>query len=142
MGGENGESGGNRGSRENGGSGENRVLLVFDGDCAFCQACVNAGHRILPYMPAVRAWQGLDLDAAGLTRAEVETSVQLLGPDGLRAHGARAIALLLVLQPRAAWRVVGRVMLTPPVSWLAEAGYRLVSRYRHLLPGSATCGTS
>ncbi|WP_051762003.1 thiol-disulfide oxidoreductase DCC family protein [Microbispora rosea] len=135
-------SGGNRGSRENGGSGENRVLLVFDGDCAFCQACVNAGHRILPYMPAVRAWQGLDLDATGLTRAEVETSVQLLGPDGLRAHGARAIALLLVLQPRAAWRVAGRVMLTPPVSWLAEAGYRLVSRYRHLLPGSATCGTS
>ncbi|MFF4127008.1 Protein of unknown function, DUF393 [Microbispora rosea] len=135
-------SGGNRGSRENGGSGENRVLLVFDGDCAFCQACVNAGHRILPYMPAVRAWQGLDLDATGLTRAEVETSVQLLGPDGLRAHGARAIALLLVLQPRTAWRVAGRVMLTPPVSWVAEAGYRLVSRYRHLLPGSATCGTS
>ncbi|MEV4297724.1 thiol-disulfide oxidoreductase DCC family protein [Microbispora rosea] len=123
-------------------SGDNRVLLVFDGDCAFCQACVNAGHRILPYMPAVRAWQGLDLDAEGLTRAEVETSVQLLGPDGLRAHGARAIALLLAVQPRTAWRVAGRVMLTPPVSWVAESGYRLVSRYRHLLPGSTTCGTS
>ncbi|MEU6426609.1 DCC1-like thiol-disulfide oxidoreductase family protein [Microbispora sp. NPDC046973] len=123
-------------------SGENRVLLVFDGDCAFCQTCVNAGHRFLPYMPAVRAWQGLDLGAAGLTREEVETSVQLLGPHGLRAHGARAVALLLALQPPGAWRAAGRVMLTPPVSWLAEAGYRLVSRYRHLLPGSITCGTS
>ncbi|WP_182908697.1 thiol-disulfide oxidoreductase DCC family protein [Microbispora sp. H13382] len=121
---------------------ENRVLLVFDGDCAFCQTCVNAGHRFLPYMPAVRAWQGLDLGAAGLTREEVMTSVQLLGPDGLRAHGARAVALILALQPVVAWRAAGRVMLTPPVSWLAEAGYRLVSRYRHLLPGSTTCGTS
>jgi len=120
---------------------ENRVLLVFDGDCAFCQACVDAGHRFLPYMPSVRAWQGLDLHAAGLTREEAETSVRLLGPDGLRAHGARAVALLLALQPRAAWRAAGRVMLTPPVSWLAEAGYRLVSHYRHLLPGSAVCGT-
>ncbi|GAB3138196.1 thiol-disulfide oxidoreductase DCC family protein [Microbispora hainanensis] len=120
---------------------ENRVLLVFDGDCAFCQACVDAGHRFLPYMPSVRTWQGVDLHAAGLTREEAETSVRLLGPDGLRAHGARAVALLLALQPCAVWRAAGRVMLTPPVSWLAEAGYRLVSRYRHLLPGSADCGT-
>ncbi|WP_169952931.1 thiol-disulfide oxidoreductase DCC family protein [Microbispora sp. H11081] len=123
-------------------SGEHRITLVFDGDCAFCQTCVNAGHRFLPHMPAVRAWQGLDLGAAGLTRAEVTASVQLLGPDGLRAKGARAVALILALQPVAAWRAAGRVMLTPPVSWLAEAGYRLVSRYRHLLPGSTTCGTS
>ncbi|MEU8275035.1 thiol-disulfide oxidoreductase DCC family protein [Microbispora bryophytorum] len=129
MGGESGESGGNR------------ILLVFDGDCAFCQTCVNAGHRFLPYMPAVRAWQGLDLGAVGLTREEVATSVQLLGPHGLRAHGARAVALLLALQPSPAWRAAGRVMLTPPVSGLAEAGYRLVSRYRHLLPGSITCRT-
>ena len=122
--------------------GENRILLVFDGDCAFCQTCVNAGHRFLAYMPAVRAWQGLDLDAAGLTRGEVTTSVQLLGPNGLRAHGARVVALILALQPRAGWRAAGRVMLTPPVSWLAEGGYRLISRYRHLLPGFTTCGVS
>nr|WP_191910231.1 DCC1-like thiol-disulfide oxidoreductase family protein [Microbispora cellulosiformans] len=121
-------------------SGDNRILLVFDGDCAFCQTCVNAGHRVLPYMPAVRAWQGLDLRAAGLTREEVMTSVQLLGPGGLRAHGARAIGVMLAVQPNAAWRALGRVMLAPPVSWAAEAGYRLVSRYRHLLPGSTTCG--
>ncbi|GAB3904231.1 thiol-disulfide oxidoreductase DCC family protein [Microbispora bryophytorum] len=120
-------------------SGDNRILLVFDGDCAFCQTCVNAGHRFLRYMPAVRAWQGLDLGAVGLTREEVATSVQLLGPNGLRAHGARAVALLLALQPSVAWRAAGRVMLAPPVSGLAEAGYRLVSRYRHLLPGSTTC---
>ncbi|MBX6386355.1 MAG: DUF393 domain-containing protein [Microbispora sp.] len=130
-----------RESRRSGESGANRVLLVFDGDCAFCQTCVDAGHQFLPYMPAVRAWQGLDLAAVGLTREEAETSVRLLGPDGLRAHGARAVALILALQPRMAWRAAGRVMLTPPVSWVAEAGYRLVSRYRHLLPGAAVCGS-
>ncbi|MEW9530134.1 thiol-disulfide oxidoreductase DCC family protein [Microbispora sp. NPDC049125] len=117
---------------------ENQILLVFDGDCPFCQMCVNAGRRVLPYMPAVRAWQFLDLDAVGLTREEVATSVRLVGPRGLHAHGARAIALMLALQPHPWWRAAGRVMLTPPVSWLAEAAYRLVARYRHLIPVPAS----
>ncbi|ETK31442.1 MULTISPECIES: thiol-disulfide oxidoreductase DCC family protein [Microbispora] len=117
--------------------GENRLLLVFDGECAFCQMCVNAGRRLLPYMPVVRAWQFVDLGALGLTRDEASASVQLVGPRGLHAHGARAIGVMLALQPHPLWRPLGRVMLAPPVSWAAEGAYRLVSRYRHLLPGAS-----
>jgi predicted DCC family thiol-disulfide oxidoreductase YuxK len=118
--------------------GENRLLLVFDGDCGFCQLCVNLGRRLLPYMPVVRAWQFADLKALRLTRDEASSSVQLVGPHGLHAHGARAIAVLLALQPCPWWRVAGRIMLVPPVSWLGEGCYRLVSRYRHLLPGASS----
>jgi predicted DCC family thiol-disulfide oxidoreductase YuxK len=116
------------------------MLLVYDGDCGFCGLCLDVARRYLPYMPRVSAWQGLDLARHGLTPAQVNSSVQLLGPDGLRAHGARAVALLLAVQPSLPLRVLGRVALTPPVSWAAEAVYRLVSRNRHRLPGgTSTC---
>lgn len=116
------------------------TLLVYDGDCAFCQRCVDLGRGRLPYLPEIRAWQFLDLDALGLTRDQATAAVQLVGPGGLRASGARAIALILALQPHLGWRTAGRVMLVPPVSRLAEVAYRIVARNRHRLPGgSPTC---
>ncbi|ADG89277.1 hypothetical protein TBS_36460 [Thermobispora bispora] len=113
-----------------------QVLLVFDGNCGFCQTCVNLGRRLLPYMPLVRAWQSIPLETIGLTREQAATSVQLVGPRGLHAQGARAIAVVLALQPTRGWRALGRTMLLPPVSWLAEAVYRVVARYRTRLPGA------
>ncbi|MEV7967202.1 DUF393 domain-containing protein [Sphaerisporangium sp. NPDC088356] len=119
---------------------ENHRVLVYDGDCGFCQRCVDFGRRYLPVMPRVSRWQDLDLADHGLTLDEVTRSVQLLGPNGLRASGARAVALLLAVQPVAWWRVAGQIMLVPPVSWAAEAVYRVVARNRHRLPGSTgTC---
>lgn len=110
-------------------------MLVYDGDCGFCQRCVDFGQRHLPAMPGVRRWQDLDLAEHDLTLDEVTRAIQLLGPRGLRASGARAVALLLAVQPVLGWRVLGRVMLLPPVSWVAEGVYHLVARNRHRLPG-------
>jgi predicted DCC family thiol-disulfide oxidoreductase YuxK len=91
-------------------------------------------------MPPASRWQDLDLAEHGLTLEQVTESVQLLGPDGLRASGARAVAVLLATQPRIGWRVLGRLMLVPPVSWAAEVIYRIIARNRHRLPGSTgTC---
>ncbi|GII79067.1 hypothetical protein Sru01_40490 [Sphaerisporangium rufum] len=116
-------------------------VLIYDGDCGFCRWCVDLGHRHLPVMPRVSAWQRLDLAEYGLTRDEVTTSVQLVGPRGLRASGARAVAVLLLVQPALWWKVAGTAMLVPPLSWLAAAGYHLVARYRHHLrvPGAPAC---
>ncbi|MFC7386741.1 thiol-disulfide oxidoreductase DCC family protein [Sphaerisporangium rhizosphaerae] len=113
-------------------------MLVYDGDCGFCRRCVDFGREHLPFMPETRPWQELDLAEHGLTLDEVTRSVQLLGPHGLRAEGARAVAVLLALQPRAVLRAAGMVMLAPPVSWTAEGVYRLIARYRHRLPGGTT----
>ncbi|MFG1878133.1 thiol-disulfide oxidoreductase DCC family protein [Sphaerisporangium sp. NPDC049003] len=115
---------------------ENRHVLVYDGDCGFCQRCVEFGFRHLPVMPRVSRWQDLDLVGHGLTLDEVTRSVQLVGPNGLRASGARAVALLLAVQPVAWWRAAGQILLVPPVSWAAEVVYRVIARNRHRLPGS------
>jgi predicted DCC family thiol-disulfide oxidoreductase YuxK len=110
-------------------------MLVYDGDCGFCRRCVDFGHAYLPVMPRVSPWQDLDLADHGLTLDEVTRSVQLIGPNGLRASGARAVAVLLAVQPRLGWRALGKIMLVPPVSWAAEAVYQLIARNRHRLPG-------
>lgn len=96
-------------------------------------------------MPETKAWQLIDLDTLGLTRDQVTASVRLVGPEstkstkspnGLHASGARAIALVLAMQPHRGWRAAGHAMLVPPISWLAEGVYRIVARNRHRLPGS------
>ncbi|GAA3825754.1 hypothetical protein GCM10022226_53150 [Sphaerisporangium flaviroseum] len=119
------------------------LTLVYDGDCGFCRRCVDFGHDHLPVMPKVSRWQDLDLEAHGLTLDEVTTSIQLMGPNGLRASGARAVAVMLAVQPGLWWRTAGRVMLVPPVSSAAEAVYRLIARNRHRLPGgTGTCSVN
>ncbi len=91
-------------------------------------------------MPEAVRWQDLDLAEHGLTLDQVTRSIQLVGPGGLHASGARAVALMLAVQPVVWWRAAGRIMLVPPVSWAAEVVYRVVARNRHRLPGSTdTC---
>ena len=83
------------------------------------------------------ASQTLD-DAAlsryGLSRADVMTQVWWVDEKGRRgAHRAVAAALHMASGPL---KILGTLLMTPPVSWIARPGYFVVARYRHLLPGS------
>ena len=84
-------------------------------------------------------WQELDLEAHGLTYEAVTSAVQWLSPrttpDTQVPSGAAAVGRLL-LRSRWPFRPIGALMLIPPFSWLAAAGYRLVARNRYRLPGS------
>ncbi|WP_261562164.1 thiol-disulfide oxidoreductase DCC family protein [Frankia tisae] len=116
-----------------------RPLLVYDGDCAFCTRSVEAiRERIRPDVD-FQPGQGLDLAAFGLTRQQVDRAVQWVGIDGSRAAGAQAVARMLSRAGRL-WRLAGRVMGVPPVSWLAAAVYRLIANNRQRMPGAtAAC---
>jgi predicted DCC family thiol-disulfide oxidoreductase YuxK len=51
-----------------------------------------------------------------------------------------ARALLRAQQP---WSLLGRLLLLPPISWIAPFSYRVVARYRYRLPGATpTCRIS
>jgi predicted DCC family thiol-disulfide oxidoreductase YuxK len=111
--------------------------LVFDGDCAFCTSSVRWIKRWC--RPAVRfvPWQQLDLEAHGLTQAQVTSAVQWLRPRTSAApvpSGAAAIGRML-LRARWPFRPVGALILVPPVSWLAAGVYRLIANNRYRLPG-------
>ncbi|WP_298226871.1 DUF393 domain-containing protein [Gryllotalpicola sp.] len=110
------------------------ALLVFDGDCGFCTSAVDWLKRVLPAAPAAVPYQWADLAALGLTAAEAGARVWLV-EGAQRYGGSRAVAELLRRQPDARWRLLGWLAAVPPWSWAAGLGYRLVARYRYLLPG-------
>ena len=114
--------------------GAKTTVLIFDGDCAFCTSAVLWLGRVLPARPPVEPYQWTDLAAYGLTAADGRSRVWLV-TGGRRYGGAAAVAALLRHQPSPALRMIGWIGTLPPLSWLAELGYRLVARYRHRLPG-------
>jgi predicted DCC family thiol-disulfide oxidoreductase YuxK len=109
-------------------------LLIFDGDCGFCTTSVEWLQRTLPAMPPSKPYQWTDLGAYGLTSTEAASRVWMV-TNGERFGGHLAVSALLRHQPSLAWRFVGWMIATPPFSIAADIGYRLIARYRHLLPG-------
>jgi predicted DCC family thiol-disulfide oxidoreductase YuxK len=113
--------------------------LVFDGDCAFCTRASARARRMLPDDCRVVAWQLADLSAIPVTPARAQREVLWVAPSGRVVGGARAVAGVL----RASgglWSFLGVVLLVPPISWAAQAVYRVVAANRMRLPGgTAAC---
>jgi predicted DCC family thiol-disulfide oxidoreductase YuxK len=103
------------------------ATLIFDGDCGFCTTAVLWLQRTLPRVPATAPFQWTDEEQA--------RSMVWFVAGGRRYGGAAAIAAMLRGQPNFGLRVLGWLGTVPPWSWAAEAGYRLVARYRYRLPG-------
>lgn len=110
------------------------ILLVFDGDCAFCTTWVGRLERMLPRFPATAPWQWIDLDELGLSRDDVSRFAWVITPSHQYA-GHLALSALLRMQAGAGWRFVGHLIATPPVSWVAALAYRAIAANRHRLPG-------
>jgi predicted DCC family thiol-disulfide oxidoreductase YuxK len=110
------------------------ATVVYDGDCSFCTWSAAHGRRLLTADVALVPWQRADLAALGLDRTAVTRAVQWVAADGAPQAGHRAIAAWLTASGLP-WSLAGRLMLTPPVSWLAAGAYHIVSRNRHRIPG-------
>lgn len=110
------------------------MLLVFDGDCAFCSTWVDRLKRTLPRFPEAVPHQWTDIDALGLTQHDVANYVWFVTPDHQYA-GHLAVSALLRSQPSALLRFAGHLLATPPFSWVAALGYKFVAANRHRLPG-------
>jgi predicted DCC family thiol-disulfide oxidoreductase YuxK len=119
---------------------QHRPTLVYDGDCGFCRRCAEWARRRLPQGHDVVAWQELpDLDALGLTAADVTRASYWIDADGRPHRGERGVAMALI-KIGGFWTVVGRMLLLPPIRTPAAPLYGLTTRYRHRLPGgSAAC---
>jgi predicted DCC family thiol-disulfide oxidoreductase YuxK len=118
-----------------------RPVLVYDGDCAFCTRCVGVLERIGPDAEIV-AWQLTDLSALGISEEQAADAVQWVQIDGDVRSGHEAIAAVLSTAGRI-WRIIGRAILLPGVSWVAAKVYRLVAANRYRLPGGTpACAVS
>jgi predicted DCC family thiol-disulfide oxidoreductase YuxK len=111
-----------------------QIVLIFDGDCSFCSSCVDWVEENLPSPPQAVPFQHADLEGYGLSLEEARSQVWLLTP-AEHFGGAAAVSALLRSQPGASYRFLGWLLQAPPLSWLADGVYWVVSKLRHVLPG-------
>ena len=111
------------------------MLLIFDGDCAFCTSSAGWIERRLPDGVRVAPWQILELDTYGLTERDVTTAAYWIDDAGRAHRGHLGIGRSLIAAG-GGWAVAGRLIITPPISWVAKPVYALIARYRHRMPGA------
>jgi predicted DCC family thiol-disulfide oxidoreductase YuxK len=111
-----------------------RPVLLYDGDCAFCTSCARILERTGPDAEIV-AWQHTDLGELGITEQQATEAVQWVQIDGTVRSGHEAIAAILNTAGWI-WKITGRMILLPGISWIAAKIYRLVADNRYRLPGS------
>ncbi|MEE1753097.1 thiol-disulfide oxidoreductase DCC family protein [Streptomyces sp. SP18CS02] len=116
-----------------------RPVVVYDGDCGFCTASVEAARRRLHPSCEFTAWQSADLDLLGVSQERAEYEALWVAPSGEVHGGAQAVAKLLMNSGRA-WGVLGAVLTLAPVRWIAHGAYRIIAINRRRLPGgTAAC---
>ncbi len=110
-------------------------VLLFDGDCGFCTSVARWARRRLPPSASVLPWQVVpDLSVFGLTGRQTARHAYWVDAEGRTHRGHLAVAeTLRAMGPL--WRAIGTAARIPPISWVAEVVYELVSRLRHHLPG-------
>ena len=118
-----------------------RVTLIFDGDCGFCTTSANFAVARSKYPITAVPWQRANLEDFGITPEMASARVYVaVSGDGQQSDvsvfgGHEAFAKLFKIQANPFAKIVGSLMTTPPISWIAAAGYVLVAKYRHKLPG-------
>ena len=119
-----------------------RVLLIYDGECGFCVRSARWIAARLPAEARVEPWQSLELEELGLSRPDAAAAVWWIDDRGRgprRSRGAEAIGRSLVVAG-GAWRIIGRLIVHPPLCWLARPIYTLVAANRHRLGGPRADG--
>ena len=114
-------------------------MLIYDGDCRFCTSSAEWLRARLPADQPIVAYQAVDLGRFGLTEADAAAAAYWFDAESGLHRGSAAIAAALVACG-GTWRIVGRGLALPPLSWLARGVYAVVARNRHRMPGgSASC---
>lgn len=81
------------------------------------------------------AWQLTNLAELGISERQAAEAVQWVQIDGTIRSGHEAIAAVLSTAG-GIWKIIGRAIPLPGISWMAAKLYRLVAANRYRLPGS------
>ena len=109
---------------------DDRLILVYDGECAFCTRLarwVERHDRRGRISARPNQEPGL-IESLGLTRPEVDRASWAVESGG-RFGGAAAINRVL-RELGGGWRVIGSLYLVPPIAWLEDRYYKRVARRR------------
>lgn len=121
----------------------NQLRLLYDGDCGFCQKCLNVLNRLdrRNRIESMRLQDPGAPESFGLTLDQASEASWAIAPDGERHRGAGAIAAALGAAlgtglPLGIYRV-------PVIRQVADRAYEWIAANRFRLPGSTgTCAIS
>lgn len=111
------------------------ATLFYDPDCGICTRSARFLHRRSVKASVVPLSQDA-LDRYGIDPDRAAREIPFIGDDGSLSYGSAGVAGAL-LTGGLGWRVIGALMLTPPISCLSSAIYRLIAGNRHRFPGSS-----
>lgn len=115
-----------------------RPLLVYDGDCGFCERCATFVRRRSTDV-GVEPYQALDLAEHGVTAEDAAAAALWIPATGAVKVGHDAITAALAACRRP-WSWLGRLLSIWPLSMVGRRLYPVIARNRHRLPGStAAC---
>ena len=109
-------------------------LFLFDADCGICQQGTDRIRETIAPPAEIVGYQSVDLEALGVSTAEVEAGPVLVRSDGSHVVGTRAMAELLA-SARSPFRQTGRVMLLPGIRNVLGRVGPVMYRNKHRLPG-------
>jgi predicted DCC family thiol-disulfide oxidoreductase YuxK len=102
---------------------ENQIVVIYDGQCQFCQASIDwIGQKLVV---DAKAFQDIDLASYGLTFDQCSKSVHVVA-DGTIFFGASAIAFLMKKRGN---RLLSLLITTSGI--LGRWGYQWVSNHRN-----------
>ena len=109
-------------------------LFLFDADCGICETATDRIRQTIAPPVEIVGYQSVDLEALGVSTAEVEVGPVLVRSDGSHVVGPGAMAELLTTA-RSPYRQAGRVMLLPGIRQVLGAVGPVMYRNKHRLPG-------
>lgn len=107
-----------------------KPLLIYDGDCGFCQYSINywqqLTHDAVTYLP----YQAVASEYPEISADEFKAAIQYISPQGEVASAAKAGFLTLDHSANSKlWLVLYNYL--PGFAFFAECAYRLVSTHRN-----------
>jgi GNAT superfamily N-acetyltransferase/predicted DCC family thiol-disulfide oxidoreductase YuxK len=111
-------------------------VLLYDGDCGFCETSAHWLERHARSPARVEAWQDADLVRLGLSAEECAEAV-LWVENGQRAVGPEAVAAYL-RGATSPWQTAGRLLRAPVSKHVARPVFRWATQHRDGFPGGTT----
>ncbi len=107
------------------------MKVVYDGTCPVCVSLKELSEskisgKAVEFVP----FQGINLEAEGISYQEARDSIFVVGSNGSTQRGAHAVFEIMKQMP-GLWRTLGYVFALPPIAWIADPCYRLFARHRH-----------
>jgi predicted DCC family thiol-disulfide oxidoreductase YuxK len=117
------------------------LTVIFDEDCGVCSATVQWLRRSDRWVK-LRFVGNLGALPPAVSPEETKETVVVLEDGGQKLVRARAVSRLLC-ELGAGWRLLGRLLRLPGISWMVDLGYRAFAARRHHISvalGFTACG--